>query len=110
MKKALIVLAIAMGIAIFASPAFLQMEKPHSKEDHGTMGGGMMQQGGMMCPMMGSGNMGMMGGGTGGMMGAMGGGDPKMAGRMMEMRGEMMMKMGEVMMKHGKLMQKEDTK
>ena len=68
------------------------------------MGEGM-QGGAMMCPMMGTGGMGMMGGMMGGMSG-----DPKIMGRMMEMRGEMMMKMGEVMMKHGKQIQKGDTK
>jgi hypothetical protein len=100
MKKIFLVLAIVAGVAFSASPAFLQeTEKPHAKQEHG-MGGGMMQ-GGMMCPMMGSGAMGMMGGGMGGMMGGMGG-DPAMMAQMMQMRGEMMMKMGEVMMKHGK--------
>ena len=110
MKKILIVLAIASGVALTASPAFLQTEKPQDQHEHGSKGGSMMH-GGMMCPMMGSGNMGMLGGGSGGMMGGMGammgGGttaDPKVMGRMMQMRGEMMVKMGEVMMKHGKQM------
>jgi hypothetical protein len=115
MKKSILVLAIGAATVLSATPAFLQETgKPHAQHEHGTSGGGMMQ-GGMMCPMMGSGNMGMMGGGSGGMMGGMGGmmggmsSDPKMMGRMMQMRGEMMMKMGEVMMKHGKMMQQEQN-
>jgi hypothetical protein len=117
MKKLFIVIAIASGVALSASPAFLQETgKPQAQHEHGASGGGMMQ-GGMMCPMMGMGGMGMMGGGSGGMMGGMGGmmsgtggADPKMMAQMMQMRGEMMMKMGEVMMKHGKMMQGGQTK
>lgn len=111
MKNILIALAVSGAIALSASPAFLQ-ETSQPKHEHG-MGQGMMQ-GGMMCPMMGSGNMGMMGGGSGSMMGGMSGmmggmsSDPKMMGRMMQMRGEMMMKMGEVMMKYGKQIQAQD--
>lgn len=110
MKKYCLVLTIAAAVPLTASPAFLQeTEKPHTKQERGMMGGGMMQ-GGMMCPMMGSGGMGMMGGMVGGMMGDMGGGDPAVMGRMMQMRGEMMMKMGEVMMKYGKQMHKGEAK
>jgi hypothetical protein len=114
MKRIFTVIAVAAGLAFSASPAFLQTEKPPAQHEHGTSGGGMMQ-GGMMCPMMSMGGMGMMGGGSGmmgaigGMMGGMGG-DPNMMGRMMQMRGEMMMKMGEVMMKYGKQMHQEQTK
>jgi hypothetical protein len=109
MKKSFLVLAIVAGVAFSASTAFLQeSEKPRAQQEHG-MGAGMMQQGGMMCPMMGSGNMAMMGGGMGGMMGGMGA-DPAMMGQMMQMRGEMMMKMGEVMMKYGKQIHKGETK
>ena len=105
MKKYFLVLTIAAAVALPASPAFSQeTERPPAKEGHGMMGVGM-HQGGMMCPMMGMGGMGMMGGMMGGM-----GGDPGMMGRTMQMHGEMMMKMGEVMMKYGKLMQKGDTK
>jgi hypothetical protein len=109
MKRIIIVIAVAAGLAFSASPAFLQTEKPAAQHEHGMRGGGMMQ-GGMMCPMMGMGGMGMMGGGMAGMMGGMGGGDPKMMAQMMQMHGEMMMKMGEVMMKHGKQMHQEQTK
>ena len=114
MKKIFVVIAVAAGLAFSARPAFLQTERPDAQHEHGTRGGGMMQ-GGMMCPMMGMGGMGMMGesggmmGGMGGMMGGRGG-DPKMMAQMMQMRGEMMMKMGEVMMKHGKMMQQGQTK
>jgi hypothetical protein len=64
MKKFLIVITAAAGFGLSASPAFLQETgKPHAQHEHGMMGGGMMQQGGMMCPMMGMGGMaGMMGG------------------------------------------------
>jgi len=110
MKKTFVVLAVATGLAFSASPAFVQeTEKPHSKQEHGMMGGAMMQQGGMMCPMTGMGGMGM-GGEMGGMMGGMGGGDPQRIGQMMQMRGEMMIKMGEVMLKYGKQMQDKDRK
>ena len=110
MKQFLLVLIVFGALAFSAAPAFLQETgNPHAQHEHGTAGGGTTQQGGMMCPMMGSGSMGMMGG-MGGMMGRMGGTDPKMMGRMMQMRGEMMMKMGEVMMKHGKMMQQEHAK
>ena len=112
MKRILIALAVTSAVAFTASPAFLQ-ETSQPQHEHGMMSGGTMQ-GGMMCPMMSSGNMGMMGGGSGGMMGGVSGmmggmgSDPKMMGRMMQMRGEMMMKMGEVMMKYGKQMQAQD--
>ena len=103
MKNFFLILTIAVSLAVPASAAFPQeREKPPAKEGHGMMGDGM-HQGSMMCPMMGTGGMGMMGG----MMGGMGGGDPTMTGQMMQMRGEMMMKMGEVMMKYGKQMHKE---
>jgi hypothetical protein len=101
MKKIFIVLAVVTGLAFSAGPAFLQETKtPESRQEHGTMGGGMMQHGGM----------GMMGGGMGGMMGGMGGGDPQKMGQMMQLRGEMMMKMGEVMLKYGKQMQDKERK
>ena len=109
MKNIFIAITVAAGVAFSAGPAFLQTEKPDAQHEHGMRGGGTMQ-GGMMCPMMGMGGMGMMGGGMAGMMGGMGGGDPKMMGQMMQMRGEMMMKMGEVMMKHGKQMHQQQTK
>ena len=102
MKQFLLVLTVFGALAFSAAPAFLQETgNPHAQHEHGTAGGGTTQQGGMMCPMMGSGSMGMMGG-----MGS----DPKTMGRMIQMRGEMMMKMGEVMMKHGKMMQQEHAK
>ena len=103
-----LVLATAAALAFSATPAFLQESgKPDAQHEHGATGGGMMQQqGGMMCPMMGSGDVGMMRN----MMGRMGSGDPKMMAQMMLMRGEMMMKMGDVMMKHAKMMQQEQTK
>jgi hypothetical protein len=105
MKKYFLVLAIAAAVALPPSLTFSQQrEAPPAKEGHGMMGDGM-HGGAMMCPMMGTGGMGMMGGMMGGMSG-----DPKMMGRMMEMRGEMMMKMGEVMIKHGQQIQKADTK
>jgi hypothetical protein len=105
MKKHFLVLAIAAAVAVPTSLTFSQpRETPSAKEGHGMMGEGT-HGGAMMCPMMGTGGMGMMGGMMGGMSG-----DPKMMGRMMEMRGEMMMKMGEVMMKHGNQIQKGDTK
>ena len=111
MKKVFIAIAVAVGLAISASPAFLQeTKKPQSQQEHGMMGGGMMHQGGMMCPMMGAGGMGMMGGEMGGMMGGMGGGDPQRIGQLMQLRGEMMMKMGEVMLKYGKQMQDKERK
>ncbi|TMA10212.1 MAG: hypothetical protein E6J89_10885 [Deltaproteobacteria bacterium] len=94
MKKLFVVFAIAGAAALPASAALSQQKGTRP-----------VQGGGMMCPMMGMGGMGMMGG----MMGDMGG-DPKMMGRMMEMRGEMMMKIGEVMMKYGKQMQKGEMK
>ena len=105
MKKVFVLFAIAVAMALPASAVLSQQkETPSAREGHGAMSEGM-QGGGMMCPMMGMGGMGMMGEMTGGM-----GGDPKMMGRIMEMRGEMMMKMGEVMMKHGKQMQKGQAK
>lgn len=109
MKNCFLVLATAAALAVSATPAFPQETgKAHAQHEHGTTGGSMMQQGGMMCPMMGTGNMGMMDG-MGGMMGSMVS-DPNMMGRMMQMRGEMMMQMGEVMIKHGKMMQQEHAR
>ncbi len=101
MKKLFVLFAIAAALA-FPATAILsqQTETPSAKEGQGMMSGGM-QECGMMCPMMGTGGMGMMGGA---------GSDPKMMGRMMETRGEMMMKMGQIMMKYGKQMQKEKMK
>ena len=107
MRNWFLVLATAAALAFSATPAFLQESgKPHAQHEHGATAGGMMQQGGMMCPMMGSEGMGMMGNMTGGMSS----GNPKTMAQMMLMRGEMMMKMGEVMMKHAKMLQQEQTR
>ena len=112
MGKIFLILAIAGAVALPFGASFSEeqgkspaTEKHGAMEGHGMMGQGM-QDGEMMCPMMGMGGMGMVGGMMGGM-----GGDPKMMmGQMMQMRGEIMMKMGEVMMKYGKMMQQRDTK
>jgi hypothetical protein len=105
MKKFLLIVAMGAAVALPASLSFSQStETPPAREGQEMMHHGM-PGGGMMCPMMGTGGMGMMGGMTGGMSG-----DPKTMGRMMEMRGEMMMRMGEVMMKYGRQMQKEEMK
>ena len=58
MKKFFIVLAIVATVALPASAAFSQQkEAPPTKAGQGMMEG--MQGGGMMCPMMGMGGMGM---------------------------------------------------
>lgn len=68
MKKPFVVFVIVAAMLLPAAGVFSQssMDAPPAKEGQGMMGGNM-PGGGMMCPMMGMGGMGMMGEMAGGM-------------------------------------------